>query len=107
MTRSIWSARQATTTRRRATASATLVDRLEAAFSCTCQADRHIEDASHHGRVEIPAAAAATRSQLVIVVSNFGGLAVVAIDNPGVWTGEELTELLHPDDAGRIYPALV
>jgi hypothetical protein len=44
--------------------------------------------------------------RLVIVVSNFGGLAVVAAENPGVWTQEEFTELLHPDDAQRIYTAL-
>lgn len=54
------------------------VEQLDAAFSCACQADRHVEDASYHGRIEIPAAATATRSRLVIVVSNFGGLAVVA-----------------------------
>lgn len=73
-----------------------LVDRLDTAFSCTCQAERHVEDASYHGRVDIPAAATATGSQLVIVVSNFGGLAVVAVDNPGAWTQEEFTELLGP-----------
>jgi hypothetical protein len=42
----------------------------------------------------------------VIVVSNFGGLAVVAADNPGAWSQEEFEELLHPDDATRIYAAL-
>lgn len=42
----------------------------------------------------------------MIVVSNFGDLAVVAVDNPGVWTQEEFTEPLHRDDAERIYTAL-
>jgi hypothetical protein len=83
-----------------------LVDRLDTAFSCACEADGHVQDASYHGRIEIPAAATATGTRLVIVVSNFGGLAVVAADNPGVWTQEEFTELLHPDDAQRIYTAL-
>jgi hypothetical protein len=83
-----------------------LVDRLDGAFSCACKADRHVEDASFHGRVEIPSAATATGSQLVIVVSNFGGLAVVAIDNPGSWNQHEFAELLHPVDADRIYTAL-
>ena len=68
-------------------------------------AERHGEDASYHDRGEIPAAATATGSQLVIVVSNFGGLAVLTVDNPGAWTQEEFTELLL-DDAGRIYAAL-
>jgi hypothetical protein len=82
-------------------------DRLgTTAFSCACQADRHVEDASYHGRIEIPALATATRSRLVIVVSNSGGLAVVAVDNPGVWIRQGFTELLHPDDAERIYTAL-
>ena len=83
-----------------------LVDRLNTAFSCACEAEGHVEDASYHDRVEIPAAATATGTRLVIVVSNFGGLAVVAADNPGVWPQEEFTELLHPDDAQRIYTAL-
>jgi hypothetical protein len=42
----------------------------------------------------------------VIVVSNFGGLAVVAAGNPGVWTQEEFTGRLHPDEAQRIYTGL-
>ena len=82
------------------------MDRLDAAFSCACESWGHVEDASFHDRVEIPAAATATGMRLVIVVSNFGGLAVVAAENPGVWTREEFTELLHPDDAQRIYTAL-
>jgi hypothetical protein len=45
-------------------------------------------------------------TRLVITVSNFGSLAVVAVDNPGVWSREEFTGLLHPDDAERIYAAL-
>jgi hypothetical protein len=42
----------------------------------------------------------------VIIVSNFGDLAVAAIDNPGVWTQEEFTESLDPGDAERIYTTL-
>jgi hypothetical protein len=72
-----------------------LVDRLDTAFSCACEAERHVEDASYHGRVEIPAAATATGIRLVIVVSNFGGLAVVAADHPGAWTQEEFRIRRH------------
>jgi hypothetical protein len=83
-----------------------LVDRLNTAFSCAREADSHVQDASYHNRVEIPAAATATGRRLVIVVSNFGGLAVVVADNSRAWTQEEFTERLHPDDAQRIYTAL-
>lgn len=83
-----------------------LVSRLDSAFSCACEADRYVQDASHHGRIDIPAAATATGSRLVIIVSNFGNLAVVAIDNPGVWDSEDFTGLLHPHDAERVYAAL-
>jgi hypothetical protein len=82
-----------------------LTDRLGAAFSYACPAG-HPQDASFHGYVEIPARATATGLRVVIVVSNFGGLAVVAVDYPGAWGQEEFTELLHPDDAERIYAAL-
>jgi hypothetical protein len=73
-----------------------LVNRLDAAFSCACQADRHVEDASYHGSIDIPAKATATGSRLVVIVSNFGDLAVVVIDNPGTWTQAEFAERLHP-----------
>ncbi|MEU8007585.1 hypothetical protein AB0B66_41050 [Catellatospora sp. NPDC049111] len=55
-------------------------------------------DASLHGRIEVPAALTATGSRLVVSISNFGGMAVLAVDNPGVWTDEEAAELLQPDD---------
>ena len=47
-----------------------MVDRLDSAFSCACQADGYVEDTSYHGRVEILVAATATGSRLVIVVNN-------------------------------------
>lgn len=65
-----------------------------------------MQDASLHGRIEIPAALTATGSRLVVSISNFRGLAVLAVDNPGVWTDEEAAELLHPDDGDRIGAAL-
>ena len=83
-----------------------LVDRLNTAFSCAREADGSLQDTTYFNRVEIPAAVTATERPLWVVVSNFGGLAVVAADNPGVWPQEEFTELLHPDDARRIYTAL-
>ena len=75
-----------------------LVDRLNTAFSCACEAEGHVEDASYHDRVEIPAAATATGTRLVIVVSNFGGLAVVAADNPGVNLPNQDIVVVHRSD---------
>ncbi|UAL29579.1 hypothetical protein K8W59_17820 [Nocardioides rotundus] len=83
-----------------------LVDRLDAEFSCRCEADRHVEDASLHARLDIPAAATDSGERLVISVSNFGRLATVSVTNPGVWSEAEFEELLAPGDASRIYTVL-
>jgi hypothetical protein len=86
-----------------------LVDRLDAAFSCSCPAARQPEDfqdSSSHGFVNIPAEATATGGLLIIFVSNFGDLAVVMIEGPGEYTQAEFTELLDPADADRIQAAL-
>jgi hypothetical protein len=83
-----------------------LAQRLDTDFSCRCHVDGHIEDASFHGRIYIPAPATATGRQLVLVISNFGGLVVLAVDNPSVWDDSETAELLHADDDRRIRNAL-
>jgi hypothetical protein len=83
-----------------------LVRRLDAAFSCQSEADRNVEDASLHARVDIPASATVTGDRLVISVSNFGRLATVSVTNPGVWSQAEFEELLAHADASRIYAAL-
>ncbi|MEU9829333.1 hypothetical protein [Micromonospora chersina] len=83
-----------------------LAQRLDRDFNCQTDVDQHVQDASFHGRIEIPAAATATSHPLVIIISNFGDLAVLAVDNPGVWTDKEAAQLLHPDDETRIRQAL-
>jgi hypothetical protein len=83
-----------------------VAERLERGFGCRCDVDGHVEDASFHGRIDIPAAATTTGQRLVIVISNFGGLAVLAVENPGVWDDEEAARLLRRDDASRIREAL-
>ncbi|MEU8121325.1 hypothetical protein AB0C21_21675 [Spirillospora sp. NPDC049024] len=84
-----------------------LAQRLDTDFDCRCDVDRHVQDAGLHGRIDIPSSATAGRRRLVISVSNFGGLAVLSVDNPGIWTDAEAAELLHPDDARPIRAALV
>ena len=54
-------------------------------------ADRHVEDASLHGRIVIPVSATSTGRPLVISVSNFGELVVVSVDNPGVFAPTQAT----------------
>lgn len=83
-----------------------LVACLDAAFDCRTDADRHVEDASLHALLSIPAAATETGDKLVVCVSNFGRLATVALSNPGAYSQEEFEERLAAGDAARIYAAL-
>ena len=83
-----------------------LVRRLDVGFGCQSAIDRDTQDASMHGRITVPAAATAGSRTLVVVVSNFADLVVLAVDNPGTWTAAETARLLHADDADRIYAAL-
>jgi hypothetical protein len=72
-----------------------LVERLDADFSTNCRADRDVEDASLHGRIEIPVEAVGGAAQIVVSVSNFGSMAVVSAENPGAYL--DLTEALADD----------
>jgi hypothetical protein len=83
-----------------------LARRLDTDFGCQCRVDRDVQGASLHGRIDLPAAATVSGRPLVVRISNFGGLAVLAIDNPGVHSDTEAARLLHPDDAHRIQTAL-
>ncbi len=42
----------------------------------------------------------------MVSISNFCDLAVLSVENPGVWDDAEAAELLHPDDARRVSSAL-
>ena len=79
---------------------------LDQRFDCTCDVDRHIQDASHHGVIVIPATATASIEHITITISNFGSLAVVSLGNPGSYDKEEEHELLHPEDRRRIEDGL-
>ncbi|MEV5711704.1 hypothetical protein [Actinoallomurus sp. NPDC052274] len=83
-----------------------LVQRLDSDFTCRCDLDRDVQDTALHGRIEIPAHATVTHRRLVVSISNFGGLAVLSLDDPGIWTDAEMAELLHPDDVRRSDGAL-
>jgi hypothetical protein len=83
-----------------------LAQRLDTDFGCRCNADRDVQDASLHGRIDIPATATSTGRHLVVLISNFEPLAVRAVDNPGVHNDAEAAQLLHRNDANRIHTAL-
>lgn len=83
-----------------------LVHSLHAAFGCSCEADRNVEDASLHARVNIPESATKSGDRLVVCVSNFGGLATVSLTNPGAWSQAESETLASGEDAFRVHRAL-
>lgn len=72
-----------------------LVDRLDADFATSCRADRDVQDASLHGRIEIPVQAVGGAAQIVVSVSNFGSMAVISAESPGAYL--DLTEALADD----------
>lgn len=84
-----------------------LVVDLEDAFSCRCEVDRQVQDASHHGRITVPATATSTGEQLVLVFSNFAGLVVCALGNPGAHSDEESDRLVDVEDARRVRAVLL
>ena len=83
-----------------------LVSRLTTAFGTACGADRSVQDATYHAQVIVPADATATGRNLVVRVSNFGNLAVLAIENPGAYDQEEFDALVHKNDVARISKSL-
>lgn len=70
-----------------------LAERLDAEFATTCRVDRQVQDASLYSRIEIPVEALRGLEQIVISISNFGALTVVAAENPGVYL--DLTEAIE------------
>ncbi|MCI0689100.1 MAG: hypothetical protein L0Y54_17995 [Sporichthyaceae bacterium] len=49
-----------------------LAARLDQRFGCTCDVDRHVQDASRHGTIVIPDTATTSRDHITITISNFG-----------------------------------
>ncbi|MGW2479668.1 hypothetical protein ACWCWQ_07595 [Streptomyces sp. NPDC001571] len=66
-----------------------LVVRLDSDFNTRCTADRQVQDASLHARVEVLAEATTCVERIVVSVSNFGSMAVVAAENPGAYFDTE------------------
>lgn len=85
-----------------------LMGRLEAEFGGDVSADGwdSVQDASHFGRLVVPADLTESSARLVVTVSNFSPLASVALENPGVYDQVEFEALLEPDDRRRLDTAL-
>ncbi|MDG4763441.1 hypothetical protein O7632_04865 [Solwaraspora sp. WMMD406] len=66
---------------------ASLVARISSRFSARLDVDRAIQDSAQYGRIEVPRGAAACGTRIVVLVSKFKPLAMVAADNPGAFLG--------------------
>lgn len=64
-----------------------LTEQLHALFATQCETDRDIEDSTEYGRVVVPAEATACGTQLVVQVSKFSPLSMIAAENPGAYFG--------------------
>ncbi|WP_406123558.1 hypothetical protein [Streptomyces sp. NBC_00989] len=78
-------------------------------FSTRCEIDRDIQDSAQYGRIEVPGEATVCGTRIVVLVSKFKPLAMVAADNPGAFLGtdEACAEgELDASDLGKIEKAL-
>lgn len=64
-----------------------LVADLESAFGAECPAEGNSQDSSEYGRVEIPAPATVCGTRIIVCLSKFEPLAMIAADNPGAYLG--------------------
>ena len=62
-----------------------LAVQIDSHFSTRCEIDRDIQDSAQYGRIEVPGEAAVCGTRLVVLVSKFKPLAMVAADNPGAF----------------------
>jgi len=58
--------------------------RLEEEFSHSCTLDGHVQDASFHALVGVPAEATEARVHIGIRLSNYADLAVITVPSPGI-----------------------
>ncbi|MFD4656028.1 hypothetical protein ACFWP2_10395 [Kitasatospora sp. NPDC058444] len=66
-----------------------LAVRLGSRFSAPCVIDRDIQDSAQYGRIEVPGEVAVCGTRIVVLVSKFKPLAMVAADNPGAFLGTD------------------
>jgi hypothetical protein len=77
-----------------------LVSGLESAFGAHCPAEGNsFQDGSEYGRVEIPATATVYGTRIIVCLSKFAPLALVAADNPGAYLGLDDAQALGDLDS--------
>lgn len=65
-----------------------------------------MEDTAELGRIEIPEAVLDSPARIVMSISNFGRMTIVALENPAAWSDAETAELMAVSDRTRIEDAL-
>lgn len=83
-----------------------LVDAIDEEFSCSCEHDDHMEDSAELGRIVIPETVLDSPARIVISISDFGRMTIVALENPAAWSDAETAELMAVSDRNRIENAL-
>lgn len=81
---------------------ADLVRSLDAGFETSCPTERDVQDSSEYGRVVIPAEATVCGTRIVVSISRFGYLALVAAENPGAFLGTADAQEEGELDAGDL-----
>ncbi|MFJ6568006.1 hypothetical protein ACIQNU_11310 [Streptomyces sp. NPDC091292] len=66
-----------------------LVAKIDSRFSTRCKIDRDVQDSAQYGRINVPAEATVCGTRIVVLVSRFKPLAMVAADNPGAFLGTD------------------
>jgi len=83
-----------------------LAEAIDEEFSCSCEHDDRMEDTAELGRIEIPEAVLDSPARIVMSISNFGRMTIVALENPAAWSDAETAELMAVSDRTRIEDAL-
>ena len=83
-----------------------LAEAIDEEFSCSCEHDDRMEDTAELGRIEIPEAVLDSPARVVMSISNFGRMTIVALENPAAWSDAETAELMAVSDRTRIEDAL-
>lgn len=77
---------------RRAELAATLsslVADIDSRFATSCPVEQDIQDSAQYGRIEVPGAVTICGTRIVVLMSKFAPLTMVAADNPGAFLGTD------------------
>ncbi|MFE3199943.1 hypothetical protein [Embleya sp. NPDC059237] len=83
-----------------------LVARLDADFDCRCPVEGEAGAASRHGAIVVPASALSGTGRIIVVVSNFGDLAVIGVDAPDEHPVGAAPAYVGPEETERVAAAL-